>query len=215
MNLVYDVYFVFAFCWTVGNLFSDLSDIVYTVVGCSINFDHIHCSSCLDCFAHGTFIAGAAIYGMFTVDCFRQNLCYCCFTGTSGSAEQIGMTNTIMLDLICQGGHNMILSFDICEIIRSEFSVKSSVTHEQSPILLSQPPRKKFPRRSFFAYSCILYEKVSLSQVLFRYQSPKLMPICLAACTSWSFGDTILSLPAHSSRGTRLILPFTTPIIMP
>jgi hypothetical protein len=29
----------------------------------------------------------------------------------------------------------VILAFDICEIIRSEFSVKSSVTHEQTPII--------------------------------------------------------------------------------
>ncbi len=47
------------------------------------------------------------------------------------------------------------------------------------------------------------------------YQSPKLIPICLAALTIWSFGETILSLPAHSARGTLLILPLMTPIIIP
>ena len=32
MNLVYDVYFIFTLCRAVRNLFSDLSDIVYTIV---------------------------------------------------------------------------------------------------------------------------------------------------------------------------------------
>ena len=84
----------------------------------------------MDCLAHGTFITGAAIYGMLTVDCLRQNFGYCCFTGSSGAAEQIRMADTVMLNLICQSSHYVILTFDIREIIRSELSVKSSVTHE-------------------------------------------------------------------------------------
>ena len=59
-----------------------------------------------------------------------QNFGYCCFTGSSGAAEQIRMADTVMLNLICQSSHYVILTFDIREIIRSELSVKSSVTHE-------------------------------------------------------------------------------------
>ena len=130
MNLINNIYFIFTFCRAVRNLFSDLTYIIHTIVRCSIDLDHIHCSSCLDCLTHGTFITGAAIYGMLTVDCLRQNFGYCCFTGSSGAAKQIRMADTVMLNLICQSSHYVILTFDICEIIRSELSVKSSVTHE-------------------------------------------------------------------------------------
>ena len=149
MNLINDVYFIVSLCRSVGNFFSDLTNVVYTIVGCSIDLDHIHGSSGLDCLAHGTFITWAAIDRMLAVHRFRQNLRHSSFTGSSGSAEQIRMTDAIMFDLIGQSCHYMILTLDIVKIVWSEFSVKGSITHEQTPILSSQPPRKRFPRRYF------------------------------------------------------------------
>ena len=129
MNLVDDVDFVFTFCGAVGNFLSDLSNVIYTVVGCSINLDHVHGSSCLDCFTHSAFITGTSIDRMFTVDRFGKDLRHCGLTGSSGPAEQIGMADAVMPDLIGQSCHNMILTLDICEIVWSEFSVKGSITH--------------------------------------------------------------------------------------
>ena len=123
MNLINNIYFIFTFCRAVRNLFSDLTYIIHTIVGCSIDLDHIHCSSCLDCLAHGTFITGAAIYGMLTVDCLRQNFGYCCFTGSSGTAEQIGMSDSVRFYLILQCCYNMLLPFDIRKVVRTELSV--------------------------------------------------------------------------------------------
>ena len=123
MNLVDDVDFVFTFCGAVGNFLSDLSNVIYTVVGCSINLDHVHGSSCLDCFTHSAFITGTSIDRMFTVDRFGKDLRHCGLTGSSGPAEQICMSDTICIDLVLQCPDDRILSFYIFEFIRTKLTV--------------------------------------------------------------------------------------------
>ena len=135
MNLINDVDFIFSLCGTVGYLLPDLTDIIHTIIGGSIDLYHIHGSSRLDCLAHGALVAGTSIHRMLTVHCLCQDLSYCGFTCTSGSAEQIGMTNTVMFNLVCQGSYYMILTLNIRKIIWSEFPVKGSITHEFTPVL--------------------------------------------------------------------------------
>ena len=118
-----DVDFVFTFCGAVGNFLSDLSNVIYTVVGCSINLDHVHGCSRRNGFAHGTFPAGASVHRMLTVHCFRKDLCHRCLSGSAGSAEQIGMSDSIRFDLIFQRCNNMILPFHILEGVRAEFTI--------------------------------------------------------------------------------------------
>ena len=148
MHLVDDVNLVFPLCRTVGYLLADLTDIVNTIVGCGINLDHIHSGSCLDGLAHVTFIAGTAIYRMFAVYCLRQDLRNRSLTGTSGSAEQICVSDTVGLDLVGQCCHDMILAFYVVEIIRTKFTVKSSITHK-TLLLFATVAAERLPRRPY------------------------------------------------------------------
>ena len=146
MHLIDDVNLIFALCWTVGYFLADLTDVVNTVVGCCIDLDHIHGGSCLNGFAHGTFVAGTAVYRMFAVYCLRQDLCNRSLSGTSRSAEQVCVSDTVRLDLVGQCCHNMILSFYIVKIIGTKFTVKSSITHK-TLLLFATVAAEKFPRR--------------------------------------------------------------------
>ena len=62
-------------------------------------------------------VAGTAVYRMFAVYCLRQDLCNRSLSGTSRSAEQVCVSDTVRLDLVGQCCHNMILSFYIVKII--------------------------------------------------------------------------------------------------
>ena len=130
VNLVNNVNLIIALCGTVGYFLTDLTDIVHTIVGSRIDLDHIHGRSGLDRPAHLTLITGTSVYRIPAVDCLCKDLCHCCFTGSPCSAKQIGMTDTVRLDLVCQGCHNMILPFYIIKIIGPEFTVQGSIAHK-------------------------------------------------------------------------------------
>jgi len=182
MHLIDDIYFVPSLCRAIRNLFPNLSNIIHTVIGGSIDLDHIHGSTRLNGFAHLTFITRTSIHRMLTVDCFCQDLGYRCFTGTPCSAKKICMSDTVCVNLIGKRGHNVILPFDVFKIIGPELSVQGSITHEYTPLLLPgniifaeifsgiKPPQEnsRGGRCSLCYNSC---------------QSPKLIPICLAALT--------------------------------
>lgn len=96
--------------------------------------------------------------------------------------KKICMSDTVCVDLIGKRGHNVILPFDVFKIIGPELSVQGSITHEYTPLLLPgniifaeifsgiKPPQEnsRGGRCSLCYNSC---------------QSPKLIPICLAALT--------------------------------
>ena len=146
MHLIEDINLVFTLCWTISHFLTDLTDVVNTVVGGCIDLDHIHGSSRLNGLAHGTFIAWAAIYRMFTVYCLRQDLCNRSFSGTTRSAEQVCVSDTVRLDLVGQCCHNMILSFYIVKIVGTKFTVKSSITHK-TLLLFATVAAERLPRR--------------------------------------------------------------------
>ena len=104
MNLVDNVYLIVSFCRAIGHFLADFTDVVHTVVGCGIDLDHVHRGAGLYRLTHFTFTTGASIYRVL-------------------AAEQIGVSDTVRLDLIGQRGHNVILALDIIEIIRSELPV--------------------------------------------------------------------------------------------
>ena len=100
MHLVDNINLILALRWRIRHFFPNLTDIVNTVVGCRINLDHIHGSLLIDRTAHSTFIAGTAIDRMFAIHCLGKNLGNGSLTGSSCTAKQIGMPDTIHLYLI-------------------------------------------------------------------------------------------------------------------
>ena len=100
MDLIDDVNPVFSLCRRVLYLFPDVTDVFHTIVGCCIDLYYIHRSSCKNGLAGRTLVTGASIYRMFAVYSPGIDLRYTGLTCTSGSAEQIGMTNTFRRDLV-------------------------------------------------------------------------------------------------------------------
>ena len=123
MHLVDDVDLVFSLRRGIGYLVDDLTDIVHTVVGSRIDLDDIHAGSRRNRLTNTAFPTGAILCGVFTVHCFRKNLCHRSLTGTSRSGEQIRMTDPVRPQLILQCRHDMILTLDIGKSVRAEFPV--------------------------------------------------------------------------------------------
>ena len=100
VNLIYNVDLVPAFRRGVGYLIHDLPDIVYTVVGRRINFDHIHAGAGPDRPAGRAFSARAALHRMFTVYCFREDLGDRRLACSTSTAEQVGVAYPFCFYLI-------------------------------------------------------------------------------------------------------------------
>ena len=100
MHLIDNIDFKPALSRPVGHLVTNLADIVHAVVGCRIDLDHIHRSPRRYRSAHRAFPAGAAVRRVFTVHCFGKYFRDRRLPGSPGTAEQIGMTNAVSLNLI-------------------------------------------------------------------------------------------------------------------
>ena len=127
MNLIDDIDPVRAIGRRILNLFANLTNILNTIVGCCINLYHVHGTSRRDGFAGRAFIAGASIYRVLAVNRLGKDLRNGGLTGSTGSAEQIGMTNTPAGNLILQGLHDMILTLNIIKLCRTPFTIQCSI----------------------------------------------------------------------------------------
>ena len=127
MNLIDNINLVFPFRRRIGYLLHNLPDIIYTIVGRSINLNHIHAGSCCNRLTNPAFSAGAVLRGVFTVYHLCKYLCDSSLSGPSGACKQICMADTIRPKLILQGGHNMILPLYISKPCRAKLSVKCRV----------------------------------------------------------------------------------------
>ena len=130
MHLVDDIHPHFHLRRRINGVVPQVADVVYAVVGRGVDLQHVHAGAGIDGLAGFADVAGVTVVGIQAVDRLRQNLSAAGLARAPGAGEQIRMADTVMLNLICQSSHYVILTFDIREIIRSELSVKSSVTHE-------------------------------------------------------------------------------------
>ena len=123
MNLIYDVDLVPSLCRRVIDLFTDLTDIIHTIIRCSVDLYDIHSIPGSDSFAGSTFPTRAAVYRVFTIDRFRKYLCYCRFTGSTRTAKEVRMSDPICFYLVFQCRYDVLLPFDILKFIRTELSI--------------------------------------------------------------------------------------------
>ena len=100
MHLIDNVDFIFSLSGGISNFITDLTNIIHTIVGCGVNLYDIHRSTGSNRPAGCTLPAGVTVHRVFAVDRFRKNLCHGCFTGTSGAAEQISMSDPVRHNLI-------------------------------------------------------------------------------------------------------------------
>ena len=100
MDFINNIDFVSAFCWRIFHFFANLTNIIDTIIGSCIDFNHIHRSLILNRFTHSTFATWTSIFWTQTIHRFCKDLCHRCFSGTSCSAKEIGMSNSSKLYLI-------------------------------------------------------------------------------------------------------------------
>ena len=100
MHLINNINLEFSFCRRIIDLFDNLPDTVHAIVGCRINLDYIHTGSCCNGLADRTFSTRTAIHRMLTIDRFCKDLGNCGLTGSTGTAEQIGMGSPPAFDLV-------------------------------------------------------------------------------------------------------------------
>ena len=123
VHLINDIHFITSFCWTVGDLFPDFTNVIDTIVGSRIDFNHIHGIACGNRLTNCTLSTRASVYRVFTVNCFCKYLGNRCFSGSPCSTEQVCVSDTICFNLILKRPHNCILSLYIFKFIWPEFPV--------------------------------------------------------------------------------------------
>jgi hypothetical protein len=101
VHLIYNVYFVLAGLWCISHLLYQVPDVVYRVVGSSIQFMYIERSMFIEAGTGVAGIAGLALRGqVLAVNGFGQDTGTSSFAYTSGTAEQKGLRQMILADSI-------------------------------------------------------------------------------------------------------------------
>ena len=139
MHLVYDIYHVFPVRGSILHSLIDLTDILYTVIGSGIDLQYIHGRSGSDPPAAFTFAAGTAFHRMFAVHGLGQKLGHGGLSRTSGSTEQIGMSDPVVLYLILQSCNYRFLSFYFLKGVRTELSIQRYISHFFVPFACTHP----------------------------------------------------------------------------
>ena len=132
MHLVDDVNLIFPLRRRVGYLIHNFPDVVHAVIGGRIDLDHVHAGTSRNGAAASALPTGRAVHRMLTVDGFRKNFRYGCLSGSSCSAEQIGMSDSFGSYLIFQSRNNVVLSLYVLKTFRAKFTVKSCIRHIHS-----------------------------------------------------------------------------------
>ena len=102
MNLVDNINAVPESSGHIGNIIANITDIVDSVVGGGIHFNHIDCPPFVNGAARFAFSARLPILRAETVQGFCKDLRTAGLSGSAGAAEQISMTGTVMRHLIAQ-----------------------------------------------------------------------------------------------------------------
>src|SRR6187401_1960610 len=139
MNFVDDEYLVAVAGRRVSGAVPKLPNVVDTVVGCTIDFQHIHGLGCRDLRAGWTCPARLRRGAFDTVESFGQDPRRGCFADPARPCEEIGMANAIRLDGILKGPDNGLLPNHLFENLGPEFSGNNLVFHSGVAAKLVRP----------------------------------------------------------------------------
>ena len=123
MHLVYNINLVFALCRRIGYLLHNFTDIIHAVIGGGIYLDHIHAGSRRDRLTDAAFPAGTVLRRILTIHRACKDFRHGRLSRSPCTGKQIGMSDTVCLQLVFQGSHNMILPLYIHKSIRAKLSV--------------------------------------------------------------------------------------------
>ena len=109
MNLVYNVYFIFA-ARREAHVIAEFTNLIHAVVACPVNFEHIEADPL--CYfsagiADSTWIHGRAldaVHGLGEDTCSRR------FARAARADEKVSMSQSLLLNCILQRANNVILA---------------------------------------------------------------------------------------------------------
>ena len=135
VDLVDDVDFKAALCRRILAILTQIADLIDTVVGRTVNFDHIHAGPRHDRFADLGIVvrlnAGAAL----GVQCLREQTCGAGFTRATRAHKQIGMCNALALNGVTQRADNVVLPDQFIKLLGTPAARDNLITmfHRSTP----------------------------------------------------------------------------------
>ena len=92
MNFINDVHTHFYLRRCINRIIPQITHIVYTVVGCSIDLQNIHAGTGINGLTTAAAITGVSILWVFTIDRFSKDFCAAGFARSPRTGEQVCMT---------------------------------------------------------------------------------------------------------------------------
>jgi len=131
VNLVNVVDFKFPLCWGELHAFPQVTDVVYAVVGCSVDFQNIERCTFGDFFTDRSFGVEMGTGTVRAIECFGKDASGGCLTCATWAYKEPCMGESISLDCVTKGGNHMILPENIIKCFRTVFSGKDLVAHAE------------------------------------------------------------------------------------
>ena len=156
MDLIDDIDALFDDSRRVDRVVSKASDIVYAVVGGRINLQDVRAASVVDAPAGRAAVAGISVHRVFTVDRLGQDLGAGGLSGSSGSREQVGVTELSRDQLGFQDLRHAVLADHIVEGLRSVFSIERLIHRVRHPSLNVQETYRPMTRSHTYICECVI-----------------------------------------------------------
>ncbi len=127
MHLVDNINFKPSLRRRIGHLIHNLTDVVNAIVGGGVNLNHIHTDARRNRLTARTFPTRTPLHRVLAVHRPRKYFRYGSLSCSPRPAEEIRVTDTVRLDLVLQGGHYMLLPFDILKTARAELTIQCCI----------------------------------------------------------------------------------------
>ena len=115
-------------------LLAQLTNTVYAVVACCVDFGDIQNRAVVDSAADIADTAGISVVLVRAVDRFGNNLGAGGLAGAAGAGEQIGMADVAAGNFLLEGGGDMLLTHDLVKVFGTIFSVQRLIHSRVCPL---------------------------------------------------------------------------------
>ena len=132
MHFVDDIHSAANFRRGVDGIIPQRANLINTIVGGGIDFQHVHAGSGVDGLAGGTVVAGVSVLQIQTVDGLCQNFGAGGLAGAAGTGEEIGMAQLTGTELGAESLCNCVLTDHIVEGLGTVFPVQRLI-HTNTP----------------------------------------------------------------------------------
>ena len=129
MHFIDHIYLVARVRWNHSNIVANLTDIFDAVIGCTINFNHIHMRTSCDGLTVRTGAAGIrrGHRSRCAIQCFRHDTGRCCLPDSTGADKEKRVMDTPRAYRVLQGASDVRLSHHIVKRLWSPLSRQNQI----------------------------------------------------------------------------------------